>query len=187
MPIGGRLMLTRAEYIQARDRAAQMMKDAGVIINQKEIEEMDVADFGLNDLMAEGGQMLTFFNTDRISAKVIALFPRQTLPEHWHTAYGQDPGKEETIRVIWGTLYFCRQGENTLKMAKIPKGKEEFYTAREETVMTPGSQITVEPGVKHWFQAGDEGAVAFSFSSSARDALDPFTDKNIVRITKIVD
>jgi len=82
MPIGGRLMLTRAEYIQARDRAAQMMKDAGVIINQKEIEEMDVADFGLNDLMAEGGQMLTFFNTDRISAKVIALFPRQTLPEH---------------------------------------------------------------------------------------------------------
>ena len=117
-------MLTKAEYIQARDKAAQMMKDAGVVINQKEIEEMDVADFGLNDLMVEGGQMLTFFNTDRISAKVIALFPRQPA-EHWHTAYGQDPGKEE-LSVYMGNIVFCREGEKYTEMAKIPKGKEEL-------------------------------------------------------------
>jgi len=128
--------------------------------DQKEIDEMDVADFGLNNLMVEGGQMLTFFNTDRVSAKVIALFPGQTLPEHWHTAFGKDPGKEETIRAVWGTLYFYKEGKDTLKMAKIPKEKEDCYTAREEYIMTPGSQITIEPGVKHWFQAGEEGAVS---------------------------
>jgi D-lyxose ketol-isomerase len=180
-------MLTKEEFINARDRAAKMMQEAGIIINQKEIEAMDVADFGLNNLMVEGGQMLTFFNTNRVSAKVLAMFPGQTLPEHWHTAFGQDPGKEETIRAVWGTLYFYKEGKDTLKMAKIPKGKEDCYTAREEIIMTPGSQITIEPGVKHWFQAGEEGAVAFSFSSSARDALDLFTDKNFVRVTKIVD
>lgn len=180
-------MITRKEFIEARDRAAQMMCDAGIIINQNEIDGMDVADFGLNDLMVEGGQMLSFFNTSRVSAKVIALFPGQTLPEHWHTALGEDPGKEETIRVVWGTLYLCQEGQNTLKAAKIPKGKDNCYTAREESVMTAGNQITLEPGIKHWFQAGPEGAVVFSFSSAARCALDPFTDLDIVRVTKIVD
>ncbi|MDK2933235.1 MAG: D-lyxose ketol-isomerase [Clostridiales bacterium] len=180
-------MLTKKEFMQARDRAVQMMRQAGIIITQKEIEEMDVADFGLNDLLVEGGQMLTFFNTSRVSAKVIALFPGQTLPEHWHTALGDDPGKEETIRVVWGILYFCQEGQDTLKMARIPKEKKNCYTARNERVMTPGDQITIEPGIKHWFQAGQEGTVMFSFSSSARDALDPFTDTNIVRVTKIID
>lgn len=180
-------MITRKEFIKSRDKAAQMMREAGIIINQNEIDDMDVADFGLNDLALEGGQMLTFFNTSRVSAKVIALFPGQTLPEHWHTALGDDPGKEETIRMVWGKLYFCQEGPDTLKTAKIPRGKDKYYTARDEIIMLPGNQLTVKPGIKHWFQAGEVGAVLFSFSSSARDALDPFTDDNIARVTKIID
>jgi D-lyxose ketol-isomerase len=43
------------------------------------------------------------------------------------------------------------------------------------------------PGEKHWFQARDEGAVMYSFSTIARDAMDQFTDPNIIRITKTVD
>jgi hypothetical protein len=42
---------------------------------------------------------------DRISVKVLALLPDQTVPEHWHPLVDDDPGKEETIRVITGTVY----------------------------------------------------------------------------------
>jgi len=98
-----------------------------------------------------------------------------------------DPGKEETVRVISGTLYFYIPGENTFKEGFLVKGKEHCYTMRHEIVMRPGDQITLAPGVKHWFQARDEGVVMYSFSTIARDALDQFTDKDIVRITKIIE
>ncbi|NLX12770.1 MAG: D-lyxose/D-mannose family sugar isomerase [Phycisphaerales bacterium] len=180
-------MITRKEFAEAKNQSVHMVRRAGILLNQHEIDEMDVADFGLNDLMVEGGQMFTLMNTDRVSAKVIALFPGQTLPEHWHTALGEDPGKQETIRVVMGQLYFCQEGPDTLKKATIPKAKHQCYTARNEMVMSPGDQITIEPGTRHWFQAGAEGAVLFSFASSARDALDPFTDPEIVRVTRVID
>ena len=78
-------------------------------------------------------------------------------------------------------------GEDTLKEGFIPEGKEDYYTMRKEIVMKPSDQITLAPGEKHWFQARDKGAVMYSFSTIARDALDQFTDPDIVRITKIVD
>jgi D-lyxose ketol-isomerase len=53
--------------------------------------------------------------------------------------------------------------------------------------MKPCDLLTLAPGEKHWFQAREEGAVMYSFSTVARDALDQFTDPNIERITKIVD
>ena len=180
-------MLTRRQQQEARDRAAAMMRGAGVGLTDKEFAAMDVADFGLGHLETEGAQIVSFFNTERVSAKVIALFPGQTLPEHWHTAVGEDPGKEETIRVIGGTTYVYIPGEESVAYGRIPDGKGGCYTARHEVVMQPGDQITLEPGVKHWFQAGSVGAVMYSFSSAARCALDPFTDPRIVRVTEITD
>jgi D-lyxose ketol-isomerase len=58
---------------------------------------------------------------------------------------------------------------------------------KHEVILKPSDQITLEPGKKHWFQALDGGAVMFSFSTVARDALDRFTDSSIVRITRIVE
>src|ERR1035437_10299520 len=107
-------MLTRKQHGQARDRAVAMIRGAGVKLTDKEAAEMDVADFGLQRLNVEGAQIVSFFNTERVSAKVIALFPDQTLPEHWHTAVGEDPGKEETIRVIDGTVYCYTPGEESV-------------------------------------------------------------------------
>ena len=46
--------------------------------------------------------------------------------------------------------------------------------------------VALQPGQKHWFQARDEGAVMYSFSTIARDVLDQFTDTAIVRTTEIV-
>jgi D-lyxose ketol-isomerase len=53
--------------------------------------------------------------------------------------------------------------------------------------MRPGDQITLAPGVKHWFQTREEGSVMYSFSTIACDALDQFTDKDIVRITSVTE
>lgn len=178
-------MLTRADYVAAQDRAAAMIKEAGICITDAEAQKVEVADFGLSRLDVEGAQILTFVATGRIAVKVVALFPNQTLPEHWHPPVGGDPGKEETVRVIWGTLRLYLPGGESMRAGFIPAEKENAYTARHELILKPGEQMTLEPGTKHWFQAGDQGAVLYSFSTVARDVLDGFTDPNIERVTRI--
>jgi len=180
-------MITRVEQKTARKRAAQMIRDSGIRITDEEADKIDVVDFGLSHLDIEGVQVLTLVQTERISVKVLALLPNQTEPEHWHPPVGDDPGKEETIRVVSGTVYFYVQGENTFNQGFLVKGKEKYYTLRHEIILKPGDQITFQPGEKHWFQARDEGAVMYSFSSVARDALDQFTDPGIIRIVKVID
>ncbi len=180
-------MITRQEQENARRRAGEMIRAAGIHITAKEADGIDVVDFGLSRLAQEGVQVLTLVQTERISVKVLALFADQTEPEHWHPPVDADPGKEETVRVVSGTLTFYIPGENTFKEGFLVKGKEHCYTMRHEIVMRPGDQITLAPGVKHWFQARAEGAVMYSFSTIARDVMDQFTDKDIVRITKIAE
>lgn len=180
-------MIKRSEYLAAQRRAAAMIRDAGILITEAEAANIAVVDFGLSRLAMEGVQVLTFFATTRISAKVLVLFPRQTEPEHWHPAVADDPGKEETIRVIAGTLHFYLPGAGALRSGWIPAGQDSAYTCRREIVMRPCDQLTLAPGTKHWFQAPAGGAVLYSFSTCVRDALDRFTDPAIVRETVITD
>jgi D-lyxose ketol-isomerase len=180
-------MITGKQQAKARRRAAEMIRAAGIHITDTEANRIEVVDFGLSRLEQEGVQVLTLVQTDRISVKVLALFPDQTEPEHWHPPVGADPGKEETIRVISGTLYFYVPGENTFTEGFLVKGKEHCYTVRHERVLRPGDQITLAPGVRHWFRARGEGVVMYSFSTVARDGMDRFTDKDIVRITQIAE
>jgi D-lyxose ketol-isomerase len=180
-------MITSAQQKAAQKKAAEMIRRAGITISAEEADGIEVADFGLSNLDREGVQVLTLVQTKRISVKVLVLFPNQTEPEHWHPPVGADPGKEETIRVIAGTVYFYVPGEDTLKEGFIVDGKADCYTMRKEIVMKPCDQLTLAPGEKHWFQAREEGAVMYSFSTIARDALDQFTDPRIERITKFVD
>jgi D-lyxose ketol-isomerase len=179
-------VITQNEFEDARVRAAEMIRAAGLIITEKESQSIDVADFGLSQLEKEGIQILTYFSTNRISAKVLVLFPNQTEPEHWHPPVDDDPGKEEIIRALWGNLRFYIPGEDNLKEGFIPEGKEDCYTMRNEIILKPGDQLHLPPGTKHWFQAGPEGAVMYSFSTCVRDGFDKFTDPEIVRETKIV-
>lgn len=180
-------MITRDEQVDAQRRAAEMIRAAGITITEDEARSIEIVDFGLSNLKQEGVQVLTLIQTERISIKVLVLFPNQTEPEHWHPPVGNDPGKEEVVRVISGTVYFYVPGEDNFKEGFIVEGKQDCYTMRNEVVMKPADQITLAPGVKHWFQARDEGAVMYSFSTIARDALDGFTDPNIERITKVTD
>ena len=180
-------MITRKQQIAAQKKAAEMIRQAGITISDEEVGGIEVVDFGLSNLDKEGVQVLTLVQTRRISIKVLALFPNQTEPEHWHPPVGDDPGKEETIRVIAGTAYFYVPGEDTFKEGFIVEGKDYCYTMRKEIVMKPCDQLTLAPGEKHWFQAREEGAVMYSFSTIARDALDQFSDPAIERVTKVVD
>jgi D-lyxose ketol-isomerase len=62
---------------------------------------------------------------------------------------------------------------------------EGVYTVFHETVLTPGEQFTIYPGTKHWFAAGDEGAVVSEFSTHSDDATDIFSDPRIKRLPEI--
>ena len=68
-----------------------------------------------------------------------------------------------------------------------PRFQEEHYTVRHEIVLNPGDQYTLAPGVVHWFQAGGDGAVMYSFGSAARDANILFTNTATVKGFQISD
>lgn len=170
-------MLKKETVMVAKKKAAAMIRESGIKLSAEEEEGIEVLDFGLSNLDKEGAQILTFFDTPRVSVRVVALFPHQTIPEHWHPPNDNDPGKEENIRVVEGTLFLYLQGEDNMNSGGIPEGRDDYYTARHEIVLKPGSQITLQPGTKHWFQAGSKGTVFYLFSS--QDILDEFTDPKV--------
>ncbi len=178
-------MISKSEQREAQQRAARMMREAGIQILDDEIDKIEVVDFGLGQLSTEGVQVFTMVNTDRLAAKVLVLFPNQTEPEHWHPKVGDDPGKQETIRHIWGDLRFYVDGPDTLNEGFVVPGKDEVYSLRHEIVLEPGDQLIFEPYEKHWFQGGPRGAVLYSFSTTVRDGLDGFTDPAIERVTVV--
>jgi len=178
-------MIRRSKVRELQARALELFDKASIRLAAQERQHIEVADFGLGDPDREGAQIFTFVQTDRYAAKIIALVPGQTLPEHWHPRVGEDPGKQETVRVAWGTLYLVGEGPATPMRAAIPAGKGAVYTLRHEEVLGPSGSRTFSPGEKHWFQAGPEGVVVYSFSSVARDALDGFTDPGVQRVTRI--
>jgi len=178
-------VIRRSQVKELQRRAVDLLDRAAIRLSAEEPARIEVADFGLGNPEREGAQIFTFVQTERYAAKVIVLLPGQTLPEHWHPPVGEDPGKQETVRVAWGTLHLVGEGAGAALQAKIPPGKEGVYTVRREQVLRPADGRTFRPGEKHWFQAGPEGAVVYSFSSVVRDAFDGFTDPAIQRVTRI--
>jgi D-lyxose ketol-isomerase len=174
--------MNRQQIQEARQRAAAMFAKAGIRLTEQELANIEIAWFGLDDLEREGLEIVTYVNTDRYCAKELVLFPRQTCPEHLHPPVGSDPGKQETFRCRMGKVWLYVEGEPTPNIqAILPKGSETYYTVFHEIELNPGDQYTIPPGTKHWFQAGDEGAIVSEFSSTSRDEFDVFTDPRIVR------
>ncbi len=178
-------MITRKQVEEGRAYAREMLEKAHVLVNDEEIFSMEVGDFGLSNWPREGAQIVTFVNTNRVGFKVICLKPDQSLPEHWHTAVeGDELGKEEILRVLYGTMRLYLPGDSGVKEGIL---HSNYYSCRSERIMKPGEQILLTPGVKHWMQGGAEGCVVYSISSAAHCQLDPFTDPHIVRVAKIVE
>jgi D-lyxose ketol-isomerase len=169
----------------ARAKAAAILARAGVVLTQREQDNIEVADFGLADLERTGLEIVVYVNTDRYCAKELVLFPWQTCPQHLHPPVGVDPGKEETFRCRWGLVWLYVEGEAARTIqARLPAGSEDHYTVFHEIMLRPGEQYTIPPNTLHWFQAGDEGAIVSEFSSTSRDEYDVFTDPRIVRVPK---
>lgn len=180
-------MITRNTETQLRLEAGKILQQTGFPLTAVELESIAIADFGLSHPCKEGAQILTLFATERISAKLIVLFPHQLLPEHWHPPVGDDPGKEEIIRGYWGTTLCFTEGEAGPLSKEAPTSKHQYYTATTRHNLVPGSQIIIPPGQKHWLKGGPTGSVVMSFSTCVRDILDEFSDPAIVRSTKIID
>jgi D-lyxose ketol-isomerase len=147
---------------EARERAAAMLAEAGIVLTPAERVAIEVTDFGLGRLEETGLQLVVYVNTERVCAKELVLFAGQTCPEHRHPPVDGGPGKEETFR--------CRRGTVHLHVEE-----------RDELVLRPGDQQTIPPDTLHLFQAGPEGAVISEFSTRSRDELDVFSDPRIVR------
>jgi D-lyxose ketol-isomerase len=168
----------------ARQRAAEMLDQAGIAITQAERDRIEVAEFGLGELEKSGLQLIVYVNNDRYCAKEMVMFPRQTCPQHRHPNVDGQPGKTETFRVRKGVVYLYVQGESSKGnlAATPPAGSEAHYTVFHEIILHAGEQYTIAPDTLHWFQAGDEGAIISEFSSTSRDESDIFTDPRIRRV-----
>jgi D-lyxose ketol-isomerase len=181
------VMIKRSVLKQYQAIAAKYLKESGFPLKQKELESIAVADFGMNNVLFEGAQILTLYATERTSCKLIVLLPGQILPEHWHPPVSHDPGKEEIIRGFSGNVLYFEEGTENIDASEIPHSKEACYTAMSRIDLTPGQQIIIPPGKKHWMKGGPEGGIVLSFSTCVRDALDQFTDPSVKRITEIVE
>ncbi len=173
--------MKRSERDKSVKKALEYYERANIRLTEAEKENIEAADFGLGNIDKVGLQLLTYINTQRVCAKEMVLFPGQTCPEHWHIGTNREPGKEETFRCRFGTVYLYVDGErNTSKLrAAMP---ETVVTVFHEIVLEEGEQYTIMPGVKHWFQAGEKGAVISEFSTHSTDETDRFTDPAVVRI-----
>lgn len=177
-------MISKRELNQARDRARDYYQKASIVLTANELDNIEVADFGLSDLEHTGLELVTYVNTERYCAKEMVLFPHQTCPEHRHPPVDGDPGKMETFRCRWGRVYLYIEGDATVKPACAPPpGSEQYYSVWQEVMLEPGEQCTISRNTLHWFQSGDEGAVVSEFSSTSRDDADIFTNPNIGRAT----
>jgi D-lyxose ketol-isomerase len=157
------------------------------LIRSDESNRIEVVDLGLGELEKTGLQIVTLVDTSEIGVKVLALTPNQTFAQHKHPPLGDYPGKEETFRCQWGELYLYMPGEPTSHpRARPPAHRMHTYTVWHETILLPGDQITSPPDTFHWFQAGPEGTVVWSFSSRPTDVQDVFTDPAVQRVTRIV-
>lgn len=171
-------------YERAVGLAREYYKKAGITVRLD--EKIEVADFNLGILERVGLQLCVYVNTERVCAKEMVLLPYQTCPEHKHIGTEGKDGKEETFRCRYGRvlLYISGEGNKEDISGIIPETDTTVY---HEIVLDPGEQYTIMPNTLHWFQAGADGAVISEFSTRSTDETDVFTDKRIIRETKIED
>jgi D-lyxose ketol-isomerase len=175
-------MVSEQQLRDARTATRDMLARLSIVLTPDEAGKIEVADFGLGELMQTGLQLITYINTERVCAKELIMFPGQTCPEHQHPPAAGEPGKEETFRCRWGEVYLYVQGKPASQpKCAAPKGSEEYFTVWHEVHLRPGEQHTIYPETRHWFQAGKEGAIVSEFSTTSRDQSDIFTDPRIVR------
>lgn len=172
-----------------KSKVIEVFKKSGMAFTQKELDSIDYAEFGLNNIANEGLNLILYINNERYCAKEMVLLPNQACPEHMHPDFDDKKGKQETFRCRWGEVFLYIDDQTKLDSSKIqveiPKGgNEQYYTAAKEIILKAGEQFTISPGIKHWFKAGSEGAVISEFSSPSYDEKDIFTNPGVKRVIR---
>ena len=177
-------MLKKTDYEIYEKRTRSFFQKANIVITDN--EQIEIADFGKNDIEKVGLQLCVYVNTSKVCAKEMVLFPYQTCPEHKHVKTNGKDGKEETFRCRYGKVYLYVEGKGNKEniQAILPPTKTSVY---HEIILMPGQQYTILPETLHWFQAGKDGAIISEFSTTSTDETDVFTDKSIIRQTIIED
>ena len=181
--------MRRADAQRQAQRAIAFYDKANIVLTDKEKEQIEVADFGLDMVDRVGLQIVVYINTERVCAKEMVLTPGQVCPEHRHVSTNGQEGKEETFRCRYGKVYLytdAGEGKADASTIGIPLPPTDV-TVFHETVLLPGEQFTIMPGTLHWFAAGEEGAVISEFSTRSTDETDEFTDARIVRAPSVED
>ncbi len=168
-----------------KKRVIEIYKKSNIVLTEAELQAIDYADFGLENIEEEALNLILYVNNERYCAKEMVLLPNQTCPEHVHPDWEGHEGKQETFRCRWGEVYLYLEAEGMLNPAEIsvtlPEKNRQYYTASKELHLLPGEQFTISPRTKHWFKAGKEGAVISEFSSPSFDEFDIFTNPNVKR------
>ncbi|MBD3415276.1 MAG: D-lyxose/D-mannose family sugar isomerase [Candidatus Aminicenantes bacterium] len=176
--------MNQEQVKKTRQKAYQLINKAHITLTEQERTHMEVADCGFDDIENLGLQAVTYINTDRYCAKEIILLPGQLFPEHQHPPIDEsNPGKQETFRCRWGQVLLYVEGKpSDSPKAKVPSQYRPYLTVWKEVELRPGNQYTLPPNTKHWFQAGEKGAVLSEFSSTSIDEKDEFSDPRVKRI-----
>lgn len=174
-------MLDERQVRAIKRRAVDMMEvKAGFALTDDEKASISVVGFGQEDYFSYGAAVIDTIMHPRYGGRLIVFFPNQLIPEHWHPDVDGDVGKEETFRVLWGTVYIYGPGEPSPgALERIPAGKEAVFTSRHEAILNRAEQRTAPPQEKHWLIAGPEGAVALEISSTVRDSYDQVSDPSL--------
>lgn len=167
------------------DRVKEIYANSKIVLTDEELASVDYADFGLDNWEEEGLNLILYVNNERYCAKEMAMLPNQTCPEHMHPDWDENKGKQETFRCRWGDVYLYVEDNKLLNLEEVeinlPEKSKQYYTASHCYHLNAGEQYTIPPKVKHWFQAGDKGAVISEFSTPSFDKYDVFTNPNVQR------
>ena len=90
-------MLKKSKKGELRKRTFEYFKKAKITLTVEEKANLEIADFGLNDIESSGLQIITYVNNERYCAKEMVLFPGQTCPEHRHPPRQGEPGEQHTL------------------------------------------------------------------------------------------
>ncbi|MBF0431467.1 MAG: D-lyxose/D-mannose family sugar isomerase [Fibrobacteria bacterium] len=156
----------------------ELLKKSGIAITDEDRKTLFSVDLGGTHFPDEGLGSIDLLRTSRVRVSIILLLPGQTLPEHLHPSYEGEPGKEETVRVLYGKTMLYVEGKPSDNVI-LPKGKEQWYTAMHRNTLLPGDQYTVQPKIKHWFQAGPEGSVNMIFQNKVDETRNLFFDPDL--------
>ena len=112
-------------------------QDSNIAFTREELDNIEYADFGLNNIKEEGLNLIIYINNDRYCAKEMVLLAGQTCPEHQHPRRGRNQeieGKQETFRVrkgvlsrLYGETLLYPHDKNVQKYAEDPPVEYQFH------------------------------------------------------------